>query len=79
MDTEFVKINRIIPCSNGLLIVSGNLRTDEAQRIIVITYKHVINGQQTIEQLTLTFDEFEELVKVVRDLNKTLDRVEEVL
>ena len=79
MDTEFVKVNRIIPCSEGMLIVSGNLRTDEAQRIIVITYKHIINGQQTIEQLTLTFDEFEELIRVVKDLNKTLDRIEEVL
>jgi len=71
MDEDFLKVKR------KLLSDIEASRTTMPERTIVITLRHPINGREFTEQLTLTEEEFEEIVKVIKWLLERIEKIEE--
>jgi len=76
MNEDFLKVQRNLQTTTGLLSVSVASRTTMPERTIVITLRHPINGREFTEQLTLTEQEFEEIVRVVKELLNKMEKIE---
>jgi len=76
MDEDFLKVQRNVETTTGLLSVSVASRTTMPERTIVITFRHPINGREFTEQLTLTEQEFEEIIRVVKELLNKMEKIE---
>jgi len=76
MNEDFLKVQRNLQTTTGLLSVSVASRITMPERTIVITLRHPINGREFTEQLTLTEEEFEEVVRVVNELLNKMEKIE---
>jgi len=70
-----VQRSRVYP--DKFVSVSGYVREDNPEKLIIITVRHEVNGSEIIEQITMTLDEFEEIIEVVEEVKDRLFKAEE--
>ncbi len=82
-NVSFASIQEVRVYQKREVIVSASLRTDEPDTLISVqvTHKHGKNpaGPQTIESMTVSFEEFLEIFEAVKKLYEKMQRVEEIL
>jgi len=82
-EVSFATLQEVKVYQKREVIVSASLRTDEPDILISVqvTHKHGKNpaGPQTIESMTVNFEEFLEIVEAVKRLYGKMQKVEEIL
>ncbi len=78
-DVEFLNLSHVKNFADKVVSVHGTLRTDNPDVQLRIVVQHLTGQTRTIEELSLTYEEFLEVSDVVERVIKKVRKAEEVI
>ncbi len=76
----WLKLAKNFAMQSGLLTITVAARANSPERTIILTYRHRINGVETIEQITFNDEtEFYTVLEATKEMLEKLENAEELL